>query len=186
MSLLRDLMVKYGTDKHIWGYDPVYTSYLEARRYEVRCVLEIGICGNRDIPNNIVGASLHVWRDFFPNAYIFGIDNDPRWMVNLDRIRSFCIDAYNSSALHDALSQTPGGFDFICDDAVHDPLPQVALAADLEPYLRDRGVYAIEDVCPYKLVDGNMTQMLRFIPKRLTTHVYETGKPERLIIGAVC
>src|SRR4051812_41268816 len=67
-SLLESLFTKYGTDKGIWGYTGAYEKYLEARRFTVRRVLEIGICGHRDIPNNVVGASLFAWRDYFPNA----------------------------------------------------------------------------------------------------------------------
>ena len=71
MSQLEALFTKYGTDKGIWGYTPVYEQYLEHKRLGTGTVLEIGICGFRDIPNNVVGASLRAWRDYFPGAQVF-------------------------------------------------------------------------------------------------------------------
>src|SRR5262249_3894322 len=58
MTELCDLCVKYGTDKVTWGYTPHYFERFADKRDKVRRVLEIGICGYRDIPNNVVGASL--------------------------------------------------------------------------------------------------------------------------------
>lgn len=182
MTVLCDLCVKYGTDKVIWGYTPTYFEHLAPKREEVRKVLEVGICGERDIPNNVTGASLFVWRDFFPNAEIIGLDNDPRWMVNTDRIRSFCVDAYDSAALGRVLNEVGGDFDLIVDDAVHDPIPQLGLLADLWPSLRDGGLYAMEDVCPYKLPNGQLRNLTRHFPAGGKVDVHVTHKAERLIL----
>jgi hypothetical protein len=38
------------------------------------------------------GASLYVWRDFFPNAYIFGADIDKEVLFNDKRITTGYID----------------------------------------------------------------------------------------------
>src|SRR3954471_21352311 len=104
-TYLASLFEHYGTDKGIWGYTPAYEKYMEPRRRQVKAVLEIGICGFRDIPNNVVGASLFAWRDYFPNAEIYGIDYDSRFIFNNQpRIHTACCDAYNTSNLHAALS----------------------------------------------------------------------------------
>ena len=70
MSYLESLFVKYGTDKgnlggNGWNYTPYYEEAMAKQRLRVKRVLEIGICGFRNIPGNVVGASLFVWRDFF-------------------------------------------------------------------------------------------------------------------------
>lgn len=184
VHLLGNLFEHYGTDKGIWGYTPVYNEYLYARRMAVTRVLEIGICGGRDIPNNITGASLFAWRDFFPNAEIVGVDNDSRWMVaGEERIKTFCCDAYNRDELAATLAEIgPVQFDMIVDDAVHDPIPQINLLCDLMPRLKPDGVYMIEDVCPYKLPHNNIEHMLRHFPR--DTHIieYQTHKAERLLV----
>jgi len=182
---LEQLFTKYGTDKGIWGYTPAYEKYLAARRFGVKRVLEIGICGFRDIPNNVVGASLFAWRDYFPNAEIYGLDNDGRFIFNdQDRIHTAQCDAYDTMQLYNALgllgATTP--FDFIVDDAVHDPIPQTNLLTDLLPYLHVDGVYAIEDVCPYKLPNNDLEHMIRVFPLDTKVEAFQTHKDERLLL----
>lgn len=178
---LEELFKKYGTDKGIWGYTPHYMRVLEPMRHKVKRVLEIGICGNRDIPNNVTGASLFAWRDFFPNAEIVGVDNEKAWMVNTDRIQSYCINAYDREAMTNVARAT-GPFDFICDDAVHDPIPQIDLLKTLLPFLTEDGWYSIEDVCPYKLPEGKMVHMINQFPGDLRVEVNKTHKPEVLVL----
>ena len=178
--------MRYGTDKVTWGYTPYYFDAFKDRREEVRRVLEIGICGFRDIPNNVVGASLFVWRDFFPHAEIYGIDNDSRFIFNdQQRIHTALCDAYDARMLNDVLAKwgvTPGFFDFIVDDAVHDPLPQVNLFNDLVPTLTPDGLYAIEDVCPYKVPNGDLDHMVRLMVGWEGVRVITTEKPEVLLL----
>lgn len=187
MSLLEDLFTKYGTDKGIWGYTPAYESHLENRRDSIRNVLEIGICGFRDIPNNVVGASLFAWRDYFPNAVVHGVDNDNRFMVNgQDRISTYCANAYNVESLGSAIKNFGGRrYDFICDDAVHDPIPQLALLQQLWPFVAPGGIYAIEELCPYKLPDNNealFASLALAIAPDAGMLIYQTPKDERLAI----
>jgi len=186
MSLLETLFTKYGTDKGIWGYTAAYEKYLEARRFDVCNVLEIGICGFRDIPNNVVGASLFAWRDYFPNAKIFGIDNDPRFIFNdHQRIHTALCDAYDPRSLEQALASFGGRrYDFICDDAVHDPLPQLQLINQLSPCLVTGGVYAIEEACPYKMPNHDLSPLIAMFSSAITrVEEFTTHKDERLIIG---
>lgn len=189
--ILEDLFTKYGTDKGIWGYVPAYEKHLGDMRASARSVLEIGICGFRDIPNNVVGASLFAWRDYFPNAVIYGVDNDSRFIFNdQPRIRTALADAYDPPSLDKALvSMLPDigtvPFDFICDDAVHDPLPQFHLALMLWPTLARGGVYAIEEACPYKCPNGDISVMVNILLAALpgsSAVVYQTHKDERLLV----
>ena len=61
------LCLKYQkTDKHTThSYDTVYHQLLSGKRDSVTSVLEIGV---RE------GDSLRVWREYFPNATIHGIE----------------------------------------------------------------------------------------------------------------
>lgn len=190
MSELEHLFTKYGTDKGIWGYTPAYEKHLEERREAVQAVLEIGICGFRDIPNNVVGASLFAWRDYFPNAEIYGLDNDSRFIFNdQDRIHTAPCDAYNQVQLLGAMVDMKSyeGFDFICDDAVHDPLPQMFLVRHLWGLLKPGGVYAIEEACPYKVPNGDLWEhmispLMRDLPDLTNAVEYRTHKDERLVV----
>src|ERR1700761_2843828 len=163
ISQLEQLFTKYGTDKGIWGYTPVYEEHLKHKRGAVRHVLEIGICGFRDIPNNVVGASLFAWRDYFPHAAIHGIDNDEKFIFAGERgISTELADAYQPESLFKAITKFGNvSYDFICDDAVHDPMPQLFLVNCLWPFLKRGGVYAIEEACPYKLPNNNIEVMIQ-------------------------
>lgn len=190
--MLEALFSMYGTDKGTWGYTKAYEKHLYEKRHDVASVLEIGICGFRDIPNNVVGASLFAWRDYFPGAEICGIDNDSRFIFNdQQRIHTQLADAYDPAQLEfavcDLLKRTHDHlFDFICDDAVHDPAPQMQLVRQLWPVLCRNGKYAIEEACPYKVPDNDlfehmikplMTEHPDMVAEEFTTH-----KDERLII----
>lgn len=185
MLELENLFTKYGTDKGIWGYTEYYAALMGPKRYDAKRVLEIGICGHRDIPNNVVGASLFAWRDYFPNAMIYGVDNDSRFVFNdQDRIQTRLANAYDPVQMHEVMESFGGQFDLIVDDAVHDPLPQIKLMNFLAPYLASGGFYFMEDVCPYKMVGGDLDRGLYDHIQGYTSVVAcSTPKPEVLVIG---
>ena len=184
---LNSLMKKYGTDKNIWGYHPYYSEAMGKQRLRVKKVLEIGICGFRDIPNNVVGASLFVWRDYFPNAEIYGIDNDSRFIFNdQPRIHTALADAYNLDQLVNVLRQWGGPmFDMVVDDAVHDPEPQIKLLNILATTLKYGGKYFIEEACPYKMdapPEKWFADRLLKSSEITSIHACVTPKPEELVI----
>jgi 8-demethyl-8-alpha-L-rhamnosyltetracenomycin-C 2'-O-methyltransferase len=187
MSQLEQFFTQYGTDKGIWGYTPAYETHLGPIRNVTTRVLEIGICGHRDIPNNVVGASLFAWRDYFPFAEIYGVDNDSRFVFNdKPRIHTALCDAYSQVELGGALHTWGTKFDFICDDAVHDPGPQIELCTMLWPWLNPGGVYAIEEACPYKCPNNDLYSVCRALmvacPTLENITEYQTHKDERLLV----
>jgi hypothetical protein len=184
-----DLFTRYGSDKGIWGYSPAYEEHLGPQRYSARNVLEIGICGYRDIPNNVVGASLFAWRDYFPHAHVYGLDNDGKFIFNdQHRITTALCDAYDHSQLQSALrffGHKLGTYDFICDDAVHDPEPQFKLINMLWPHLTVGGVYAIEEACPYKQAGNDLEPFIKALigaMPDMRVHEFQTHKDERLLL----
>jgi trans-aconitate methyltransferase len=144
---LCELAVKYGTDKHPW-YTPTYEMLLGSQRFKVRKVLEIGI-GNLSQMSHVhgyqPGASLRMWRDYFPGAQIFGLDIDPQVMIQDARIETRVCDQSNAEALKH-IGEEWGKFDLIVDDGSHDPQHQLLSFETLWPYLREGGYYIIEDV----------------------------------------
>lgn len=186
-SYLESLFTKYGTDKGIWGYTPYYEEAMEKRRFDVKRVLEIGICGYRDIPNNVVGASLFVWRDYFPNAEIYGIDIDSRFIFNdQPRIHTARCDAYDTLQLAVVMAHFGGRFDMIVDDAVHDPIPQIRLLNCLSYELNPGGRYFIEEACPYKMDAPPEKWFADRLPDECgitAIHACATPKPEELVIA---
>jgi len=161
MSLLEDLCIKHGTDKFPWHhYAEHYEALLSDRRNEVKKVLEIGIGDDsmkNVIPDYKSGASLRMWEEYFPNAMIFGMDNNPNVLINQGRIQSFLCDQGNEAWLRSVMmgpAAGAAGYDLIVDDGCHIPEVQAMTAKMLVPLLAPHGVYVIEDVWPYPCTVG--------------------------------
>ncbi len=116
MTLLHELGLKYGTDKatHIdhkgKSYCDHYHKQFESIRHEVKNVVEIGVLGC---------ASLKMWREYFPNATIWGVDINPAVRSHAaDRIRIIIADQNNEDDLQRIL-YTIGDIDIVIDDGSH-------------------------------------------------------------------
>jgi hypothetical protein len=134
--VLHELGIKYGTDKAGHGYLPIYERYFADRRGSVFNLLEIGVH---------MGASLKMWRDYFPNAQIHGIDNVPQKKeLESDRITIHIGSQDNRAFLHDVAYANP--FDIIIDDGSHMMEHQIISFETLFPCLNRGGLYIIEDL----------------------------------------
>lgn len=89
------------------------------------------------------GASLRMWRDYFPHAEIWGVDRKVE-CENKDRIYVFQGDQSNVTNL-DYL-RVCGPYDLIVDDGSHDPKDQRFTFDHLYRGLNEGGLYIIEDV----------------------------------------
>lgn len=143
MTKLCEMAELYHTDKAGW-YTPFYSLLFEPHRLEYRKILEVGI-GTKEamahMPVYLPGASLFMWRDYFPNAEIWGVDVDPRAQVSAPRIRSVLSDSR-----HPELPEQIGqDFDLIVDDGSHEVENQWQTFLTLFPLVRDGGLYIIED-----------------------------------------
>ena len=141
MNDLDKLAIKYGADK--WGkhhYTPVYYDLFKDKRESVKKVLEIGVAE---------GASLFMWRDFFPNAVIYGAEIDMQRVVAMhkeDRIEVMQCDQSLKEDLEFLIESYGSDIDLIVDDGSHNPEHQVFTALILLPLLKKGVVYIIEDV----------------------------------------
>ena len=127
---------KYGTDKVGHGYLPIYQNYLGWNRLVIENVVEIGIAQ---------GASLKMWRDFFPNAIIHGIDLFDKSIYNEDRIKTYIGDQGNMAFLHD-FAYPINPIDLIIDDGSHKCDDQIKSFNVLFKSLKSGGYYIIEDL----------------------------------------
>lgn len=143
MDELTQLAIKYGTDK--WGkhhYTPVYHEMFKDRRNEIENVLEIGPAE---------GAGLFMFRDYFPNANIYGFEIDEervRKLRNEERItiiqgdQGKMSDIFKIDLLHIMFSQ----LDIVIDDGSHNPIDQIFTFQAIFPHLKKGAKYIIEDV----------------------------------------
>jgi predicted O-methyltransferase YrrM len=134
---LAELGTKYGSDKPV-QYAPFYDLLLLSRKESVRSVFEIGI---------FKGGSLRMWRDYFSNAEVYGMDINPDAIFSEERIDTVCGDQASPAVIRKAAERW-GPFDLIIEDGSHKPDHQVMNAEMLMPYLNPGGLYIIEDVNP--------------------------------------
>jgi hypothetical protein len=125
-----------GTDKVTHhGYQRFYPFWMEAYRDKAFNLLEIGMKE---------GASAKLWREYFPKATLFGIDNNDR--VAASDIQIFIGDQSNRQFLHDVIQAVPAGFDIILDDGGHMPDQQmISFEVLFHEGLNPGGLYIIED-----------------------------------------
>lgn len=155
-TLLCELAYKYGTDKcsrigH--HYTPVYYDLLKDKRNEFKKVFEIGIGDGERMshekipPHYQKGASLKMWRDFFPNAHIYGVDIIPNCIFQDERITTFLVDATDSSQMLKIIQEIGSDIDLVIDDGDHSLNSQLQTFGILMPLLTKKNViYVIEDV----------------------------------------
>jgi len=149
---LCEIAYKYGTDKcpqicHF--YTEFYYPTLKDKRESIKKVLEIGVGCLKTMhrgPHYTTGASLHMWRDFFPNAQIYGIDILPETIFKKDRIETFLCDAYSKKDLVELIDKIGSDIDLVIDDGSHITEHQIFTCLTLKPLLKKGVIYVIEDV----------------------------------------
>ena len=151
MTELCRLAMKYGADKApqiMHSYTPTYYELFKNKR-TIKKVLEIGI-GYPElmsfVPNYTTGASLYMWRDFFPEATIYSADIRKDILINEDRIKSFYVDQSDEASLNHLVEEIGMDFDLIIDDGSHAAIHQILTAKILNKCLTKDGIYVIEDV----------------------------------------
>lgn len=149
------LINKYGSDKNLSKYNLIYSKLFKDIKLNVTSVLEIGVGSltsesssfagiKRFYPNYSPGASLRAWRDYFPNAFIHGVDIGEDCLIEEERIKTFIF----SSTRHDKCLEHlfEYKYDIIIDDGDHQGLSQLLTFKNLIPLLKENGYYFIEDV----------------------------------------
>ncbi len=164
------LSEKFGSDKgstqlqnpYPWkphSYTLFYHHIFAHCRETVKNVFECGI-GSSDetIVSNMsatgaTGASLKMWREYFPNAQIFGADIDSKALFQDSRITTSQMDQTNQSSIQEYWMKLGGtSFDLMIDDGLHSFLAGITLFENSIHKLNQYGLYFIEDVNSFDLM----------------------------------
>lgn len=166
---LATLCDRYGSDKgetatmtqpYPWPshlYTDLYEMLFGQARQAVRLVVECGIgTNNPDLVSSMgqagkPGASLRVWRDYFPNARVVGADIDADILFADDRIETFQCDQTSADSIADFRRNAGLGdetIDLIIDDGLHEYHAGIAFFEGMWPALRVGGTHVIEDIVP--------------------------------------
>ena len=171
MDKLTQLAIKYGTDK--WGkhhYTPVYHEMFKDRRDDIKKLIEIGPAE---------GAGLFMFRDYFKNAIIVGLEVDHNRVDNLQEIgEPIATFQFDQGEVKDICSYIEEfeSADIVIDDGSHNPIDQIFTFQAVMPYLKKGATYIIEDVAE--------TDIIGILATRYYVEVKEVGNryDDRLII----
>jgi hypothetical protein len=190
------LAFKHGTDKLEHGYLPHYERHFRSRRKESLNILEIGVGGD-DNPR-MGGGSLRMWREYFPNSRIFGVDLYDKSAFVSDRITIFQ-GSQNDPAFLSSIAAAIGRIDLVIDDGSHISEHIGTSFRTLFPLLSEAGMYVIEDLFysyqpRYQTVDeqGNQYETSVELVKSLIDALHHQHIPDRVAtdidrsIASVC
>lgn len=142
-SRLGILAALHGTDKLAHGYIPRYEMLFRKNRNRKFSMLEIGIGGYEGYTTG--GESLRMWKAYFPNAQIHGLDILDKSHVKEKRITVWQ-GSQTDAGLLQSIHKAAGGFDVVIDDGSHRNDHVIRSFEILFPLLNPGGMYVIEDV----------------------------------------
>jgi hypothetical protein len=171
---LAELVNNRLTDKNTThSYMGLYESLLSDKKETAKHVLEVGI-GDFGYKN---GGSIKLWRDYFTNATIYGLD-----ILPLDRVIDELIhdprvvlytstDAYNEQFFHNNIRNKNIQFDFMLDDGPHTLDSMKKFIQLYSQVMTDDGILIIEDVQDWAWLDILRAE----VPEHLKqfVHVYD-------------
>lgn len=137
MVKLYDIFMKNETSIHKWeNYFDIYEHYLSKFRNKSPKFLEIGVQ---------YGGSLFMWKEFFQNAEIHGIDINPDCKkLEFDNLKIH-IGSQNDIEFLSNFGNKVGSLDVIIDDGGHTMKQQINTFEILFPILNEGGIYICED-----------------------------------------
>jgi hypothetical protein len=92
------------------------------------------------------GASLRMWRDFFPAATIYGFDNHRPTLFQETRITCKYMDQSSIHSIYEALGSCGNKFDILVDDGSHIIEHQLLTKTEASKYVKEGGLLIIEDI----------------------------------------
>lgn len=149
MATLESLVDNRYTDKNTThSYLNLYEQLLQNKKETAKNVLEIGIgdFGKKH------GGSIKLWKDYFKNATIYGIDILPANfllddLINNDRVILYTsINAYNSDFFINTFLNKNIKCDLLLDDGPHTLESMILFIKLYSQIMADDGILIIEDV----------------------------------------
>lgn len=147
-ALYRDNLIKlataFNTDKYgSHFYAEHYQTHFEALRKQKLNILEIGVGGYEEPKAG--GGSLRLWKAYFTNSNIYGIDIYDKTPHNAKRIKTYKGSQVDKSFLK-KIKKDIGPINIIIDDGSHFNEHVITSFNILFPLLENNGIYVIEDL----------------------------------------
>ena len=168
--MLSSLVDNSLTDKNTThSYLDLYSTLLSKRKESAKNILEIGI-GDFTEKN---GGSIKLWRDYFTNATIYGLDILPIERV-IDELRNdsrvvlyTSTDAYNEEFFTTTFLNKNIKFDFMLDDGPHTLESMLQFIKLYSQVMAPAAILMIEDVKSLEWAEA----LLQCVPQHLKQYV---------------
>jgi predicted O-methyltransferase YrrM len=142
MKKLDEIAIEVNTDESskVHNYCNKYEKWLPFNRIDEITILEIGVQ---------TGSSLLLWKEFYPNSTVVGIDIDQRCKLHEDPEKKIFVGIGSQIDLDflSAICEKWGTFDMILDDGSHINSQVIASFNKLFHSVKPGGVYIVEDCC---------------------------------------
>jgi hypothetical protein len=146
------LFEKHGSDKsNVNNYHILYAAILRDPSVAVD-LLEIGLgTNNKDVvshmgPSGVPGASLRAFKEYLPQARIYGADVDQRILFTEERIKTLFVDQTDPETFAGLQRNLGHPLDLIIDDGLHAPNANIATLLFALRNLKPDGWLVIEDI----------------------------------------
>lgn len=156
-TVLERLIDNSRTDKNtIHSYLPLYEKLLTSKKETAKRVLEVGICN---------GGSIKLWKDFFTNAVVHGvdiIDINTVWSEiknNRDIVLHTSTNAYDNDFVTTNFLNQNIKFDFLLDDGPHTLESMKQFIRLYSQVMADDGILIIEDVQAWEWIEVLKTEV---------------------------
>jgi len=135
MRTFREISKQFSPNRLGRDYFEGYSLHLPPDRHGVKSLMEIGVR---------TGRGLQVWREYFPDAKITGVDINPKCVECTVPNVSIIIGDQEDKAF---LAMLAGDkYDIVIDDGGHTMRQQIRSFRALFPSVRKGGLYVIEDL----------------------------------------
>jgi SAM-dependent methyltransferase len=174
---------KYASDKsplkmdgiYRHAYTPIYGLLFAQLKNRPIDIAEIGIWG---------GEGLKIFRDFFPEARLFGFEFEREsieWVTRLGmkNTRIAFIDVAKEDCITRAFEDAGTRFDIIIDDSTHLAAHQINVIRRCAPFLKDGGMLIIEDIFDdYRAPESLFEEVIREMDEQfsLATFIYPKNR----------
>ena len=177
---LKKLLDSYGSDKaNSHNYEILYANIFKNRN-EIKDVLEIGMgTNNTNVLSNMgvngkPGASLRAFRDYLPNANIYGADIDREILFEEERITTYFVDQLRPATIYDLFNNLPNDLDLVIDDGLHSPEANINVFTYGISKIKVGGWMVIEDIPDQSVELWKIVSLL--IPINYETHLIKADK----------
>jgi hypothetical protein len=152
---LKELFNRYGSDKSIsHDYHLVYGEVFDKLDKNAPLnILEIGLGSqNPSVPSRMsgkytVGASIRAYKEYFPNAQIFGADVDKDTLFSEDRIKTSYVDQLNPNTFEEMHKNFGSpSYDLIIEDGLHSFVSSLNTLIFALKYTKKGGIVVLEDL----------------------------------------